>query len=167
MNRPFVALALLLATVSLSLAQTDVAVHGYVHSVKGISIGSGAVGGADGEVIDSAGAYRGPVPAAETIAAAGTITADGCGTVKRVTAAGAVTTGTTNTFTAPATSNEGCIMQVCNSGSNAITLDDNALFEASGIGGATPGDTVLGAADCVPVGSDGAVWRQLAPGSQN
>ena len=106
----------------------------------------------------------------EIIAAAGTITADSCGGVKRISTndLGAVTTGTTDTFTAPAAANKGCIMQVCNSGgTDAITLDDNALFEASGIGGATPGNTVLGVADCVAVASDGAVWRQLGPGSQN
>ena len=106
----------------------------------------------------------------QIIAAAGTIAADSCGGIKRISTndLGAVTTDTTNTFTAPAAGNKGCVMQVCNSGgTDAITLDDNALFEGSGIAGATPGDTVLGVADCVAVGSDGAVWRQLGPGSQN
>lgn len=99
-----------------------------------------------------------PSPSAETIADGGTITADGCGGIKRVTAAGEVTTGTTNTFTAPGAVNTGCVMFVCNSGANTINLDDNANFQA-----AASGNVALTAEDCVTVGSDGAIWRQLAP----
>lgn len=97
-------------------------------------------------------------PAAQTIAAGGTIAHDSCGTLKLITAAGAVTTDTTNTFTAPAAGNEGCIMHVCNVGAQNITLDNNANFKSAG--GA---DVVMTADDCVTVGSTGAsgVWYQL------
>jgi len=99
-------------------------------------------------------------PAAQTIAAGNTVLDDSCGTLKLITAAGAVTTDTTNTFTAPAAGNEGCIMHVCNVGSQNITLDNNANFKSAG--GA---DVVLTADDCVTVGSTGAsgVWYQLTP----
>lgn len=97
------------------------------------------------------------VPAEETIAAAATITADACGSIKLITTddLGAVTTGTTNTFTAPAAANEGCIMLVCNSGgTDNITLDDNALFSAGG-------DVALTPEDCTTVASTGAIWYQI------
>jgi len=94
-------------------------------------------------------------PAAETIAAAATITADACGGFKAISSGGAVTTGTTNTFTAPAAGNEGCIMHVCNTGANNITLDNNALFKSAG--GA---DVVMTPDDCVVVVSSGSVWYQ-------
>lgn len=101
-------------------------------------------------------------PSAQTIAAGNTITANACGGIKRITASGSVTTDTTNTFTAPAASNAGCVMQVCNSGSNGIALDINANFvgDTTDIGG--DGDIDLTADDCVLVGSDGSKWRQLA-----
>lgn len=109
--------------------------------------------------ITFASEIRVTMPAEETIAAAGTITANACGTIKRVTAAGAVTTNTTNTFTAPATANAGCIMHVCNTGAtNTITLDDNALFDA--IDGA---NIALAAGACVTVGSTGSIWKSLTP----
>lgn len=130
-------------------------------------VGDSNVDRATGSVSVS-GNLTGPVPTTEVVVAAATITANACGGIKNISSASAVTTGTTNTFTAPSAANAGCIMQVCNvNASDAITLDDNALFNASGIGGATPGDTVLGALDCVSVGSTGTVWNQLAPGSQN
>ena len=96
----------------------------------------------------------GPMPATQTIAAADTITANACGGYKRVTAAGAVTTGTTNTFTAPDPERAPCEMLLCNVGANAITLDNNALFKSIGAA-----DIVLGADDCTRVVSDGTVWR--------
>jgi hypothetical protein len=97
----------------------------------------------------------GPMPATQTVAAADTITADACGGYKRVTAAGAVTTNTTNTFTAPRVDRAPCAMLVCNvGGTNAITLDNNALFVSIGAA-----DIVLGANDCTQVVSDGTLWR--------
>ena len=100
----------------------------------------------------------GRTPPAETIAAAATITADACGGLKQITAAGIVTTNTTDTFSTPGAANRGCIMQVCNVGANAITLDANANFA-----GAAAGNVAVGAGDCVSVGSNGTIWRQLAP----
>lgn len=104
------------------------------------------------------------MPATQTIAATNTITGDGCGTVKRITAASAVTTNTTNTFTAPSASNSGCRMSVCNVGASSITLDNNALFQS-----AAGANVVLTAADCVEVASTGVggAWYQLAPVSAN
>lgn len=98
-------------------------------------------------------------PAAQTIAAGDTITADACGTVKSITAAGAVTTSTTNTFTAPAATNGGCQMQVCNTGSQNITLDNNANFKSAGAA-----DVVMTGNDCVSVVSTGAsgAWYQVS-----
>lgn len=97
-------------------------------------------------------------PATQTIAATDTITADACGTIKPVDSAGAVTTNTTNTFTAPAAANSGCIMHICNVGAQDITLDNNANFKS-----AAAGDITLTASDCVTVGSTGAggAWFQL------
>lgn len=98
-----------------------------------------------------------PIPATQTIAAAGTIASDACGTVKRVTAAGAVTTSTTATFTAPDGTNNGCVMTVCNIGvTNTITLDRQAAFFTL-----AAADLALAANTCVLVGNDGVEWRQL------
>lgn len=102
------------------------------------------------------------VPSAQTIAAGNTVAADACGTIKQITASGAVTTNTTDTFTAPAASNKGCILHVCNTGSNTITLDTNAHFKSNGAA-----DVALGQDDCVVVGSTGTVWYQLSPVSTN
>lgn len=109
----------------------------------------------DGNATLDANGYRPTMPATQTIGAAGTVVADACGGFKRITAAGAVTTSTTNTFTAPAASNAGCSMAVCNVGAtNSITLDNNANFKS--IGGV---DIILTAEDCTAVASDGTVWR--------
>lgn len=96
-------------------------------------------------------------PSAQTISAGNTIADDGCGTIKKVTSAGAVTTDTTNTFTAPATGNSGCCMDVVNVGANNITLDNNANFVSFGAA-----DVVLTANDAVRVCSTGASgkWYQ-------
>jgi len=97
-------------------------------------------------------------PATQTIAAGGTITANACGTVKRITAASGVTTSTTDTFDAPNGGNAGCIMVVCNLGSNTITLDTNARYLGAGAA-----DTVLTSSDCVIVAQEGSVpvWAQI------
>jgi hypothetical protein len=98
------------------------------------------------------------LPTSETIAGGGTITADACGGNKRITSASAVTTNTTDTFTAPSANNAGCMMQVCNANAtDAITLDKNANTLL--VGGA---DVVLAAGCCVDVVSTGAggVWKQ-------
>lgn len=101
----------------------------------------------------------------QTVGAGDTVLDDACPIgLKRLTAAGAVTTDTTNTFSAPAASNKACIMHVCNVGANAITLDNNANFLSAG-----SADVVLTANDCVIVGSSGlgGRWYQLAPLSAN
>lgn len=94
----------------------------------------------------------------QTIAGGDTIAADNCTGMKRVTAGGVVTTSTTDTFTAPAASNAGCIMHVCNTGANAITLDRNSKFN-----GQAGADTALAANACVTVGSTGTIWYQMGP----
>jgi trimeric autotransporter adhesin len=96
-------------------------------------------------------------PATQTIAGGNTIAADACGTIKRITAAGAVTTSTTNTFTSSTASYNGCCMDVINVGSNAITLDFNASFKSNG-----GVDQVLGQYDAVRVCSNGSNWYQVS-----
>ena len=96
-------------------------------------------------------------PAAETIGVAATITANACGTVKLITSVLGVTTDTTNTFTAPATANAGCCMDVVNDGVNSITLDANTNFKTAG------GNLVLaGQGDTVRVCSTGTYWFQVS-----
>ena len=101
--------------------------------------------------------------AAEDIAAAATITANACGAIKRISATGAQTTNTTNTFTAPDGSNAGCCMDVINvDTADAITLDTNANFFSAGAA-----DVVLGIRDTVRVCSDGTVWTQVGATGNN
>lgn len=106
------------------------------------------------------GNLNGAVPATQVIGAGGTIAADACGGIKRISSATAVTTDTTNTFTAPAAANAGCVLNVCNeNASDAITLDNNALFQS-----AAAGNVVVGALDCVQVVSSGGSgkWYQIS-----
>lgn len=102
--------------------------------------------------------------AAQTIAAGNTVTADACGGLKILTSAGAVTTDTTNTFTAPSPALQGCCMdvKVIAGAGGAITLDANANFESSGAA-----DVVLGAKDTVRVCCDGVVWSQIGATGNN
>lgn len=104
--------------------------------------------------------FRTTPPATQTIAAGGTINADACGGLKKISSAGAVTTDTTNTFTAPATLNNNCSMQVLNVGANNITLDNNANFVS--LGGV---DILLKPNQAVTVNSTGlsGAWYQVAP----
>ena len=101
-------------------------------------------------------------PAAQTISAGNTIAADACGSIKFITSAGAVSTDTTNTFTAPAALNKDCCMTVINSGSNSITLDNNALFTSAGAA-----DVVLGAGDSANVCSSGLSGKWYQVGASN
>lgn len=96
-------------------------------------------------------------PATQTIAAGDTVKDDACGSIKNLTAAGGVTTDTTNTFTAPTGSNKGCIMAVCNQGTQTITLDSNTNFPGSGAA-----NVALTQDDCVVVGQTGSRWMQLS-----
>ena len=110
----------------------------------------------------------GIAPTAQTITNTNTVLANACGGVKRLTSSGAVTTSTTDTFAAPAAANAGCHMDVCNTGTFAITLDANTNFKTSGTSCALPGgDVVLDAEDCVSVVSDGVAWRQVGCVSLN
>lgn len=105
---------------------------------------------------------RGAVPSAQTIGAGGTISADACGGVKRISSSGSVVTSTSNTFTAPGTSNTGCVMEVVNSGANQIDLDINGNFDAIAADDTgSDGDIDLAAGAVVRVASDGVIWRQL------
>lgn len=92
--------------------------------------------------------------ATQTIAGGNTITADSCGGTKRISSAGAVTTNTTDTFTALGQGFQ-CEMKVCNVGANNITLDRNAKTFL-----AAAGDLVLAANACALFSFDGNVWRQ-------
>jgi hypothetical protein len=150
--------AALLLLVGVVLAQT-VTTHTEIFAfTNGIRVGAiASLTGGPALTLDTGGVRSVP-PATETITAGAAITANACGGLKRVTAAGAVTTGTTNTFTAPAPTNAGCIMTVCNVGANTITLDANLLFKPS-----AGADIALGADDCTSVVSDGTIWRSSSP----
>ena len=107
----------------------------------------------DGDTIG----FRAAPLAAQTISAGNTITANSCGAAKLINAGGAVTTDTTNTFTAPAASNAGCCMDVINVDTvDTITLDTNANFNT-----AAGADVVLTPCDTVRVCSDGTDWFQV------
>lgn len=94
----------------------------------------------------------------EDIPAGGTIPADECGSIKKIKASTAVTTNTTNTFTAPTSGYDGCCMEVFNTGANNITLDQNAKFKTVGAA-----NIVLTSGDFVRVCSNGTNWYQVAP----
>lgn len=119
--------------------------------------GSGAV---------SAGPFIANPPTSAAVAAAGTIAADACGTIKQVyvgavgTSTGSVTTSTTDTFTTPAAANSGCCMDVVSieTGTDNITLDSNANFKTG-----TGSDIVLAPGKAVRVCSNGSAWYQDAP----
>jgi len=108
-----------------------------------------------GSLTNGSFSARATPAAAQTLVAAGTIAADSCGTIKRITSVDPITTNTTNTFTAPAAGNTGCIMWVVNVGTNTITLDNNANFKS-----VSAGDVALGAGNVVGVASDGTYWYQ-------
>lgn len=99
--------------------------------------------------------------ATQTIVSSGTVTADQCGGIKRISSAGVVKSSTTTTFSS-VTANTQCLMAVCNVGSFNITLDDNAGFYTIG-----DADVLLTPDDCVDVAFDGAKWRQRAPVATN
>jgi hypothetical protein len=124
--------------------------------VLGMTAAAVAQGNVGIGIATPAGKFVVAPPAAETIVAAATITADACGTIKQITAAGAVTTSTTNTFTAPTASYSGCCMDVLNTGANTITLDQNANMKL--VGGA---DLAIAAGNIVRVCSNGTNWYQM------
>lgn len=96
-------------------------------------------------------------PKTETIVSGATITADACSGLKRVSAAGAVSTSTTFPFTAPNDERAGCNMQVCNVGANTITIKAATSFAS--VSGA---DVSLAAGSCLNVISTAVLWHQVA-----
>lgn len=105
-------------------------------------------------VITNAGGELGPTTATQTIAAGGTIAADACGGIKRITSASDVTTDTTNSIAAPAAANTGCELQIVNVGAHQILLDYNTAFPTN-TGAAS---MRLDAGGSVKVISDGTNW---------
>lgn len=106
-------------------------------------------------------------PATETVAAGETIEADACGGLKKITAASAVTTDTSNTFRSTSTLAAGdfpCYMDVVNVGPAVITLDFNVdTFHSAG--GA---NVVLGSSDTVRVvAMSGFGWTQVGATGNN
>ena len=89
-----------------------------------------------------------------TVAGSDTISVAGaCGGVLRLNATDNRTTSTTDTFTAPAAANAGCVLYVVNQGGGAITLDANAKFVC-----ADAANKVLGTNDGVVIVNTGSAW---------
>ena len=96
-------------------------------------------------------------PASQVISGGNTIASDACGGIKQIASTGAVTTSTTNTFTAPSAINNGCCMTVINTGTQNITLDNNASFYSAGAA-----DVVMTQDDALSVCSIGSAWYQTS-----
>lgn len=107
--------------------------------------------------LEVAGQQYDIVPSTEVVAAAETIEADACGGLKRISCTGDITTGTTNTFTAPASTNKGCQMLVVQVGSGTCYLDSNGLFPVT-----NAASIALGQYGSILVVSDGSFWRHGA-----
>ncbi len=113
--------------------------------------------------VEVATALKVPYPAVQVIGAGGTVAADACGGIKRISATAARTTDTTNTFAAPSgVLPIPCVMDVYNDSAFAITLDNNAKFMSAGAA-----DVVLGSSDTVRVFTNGTVWVQLGATGNN
>lgn len=94
------------------------------------------------------------VPATQTVTAGFTITADACGGIKRINGVGDLTSDTSNTITAPSSSNAGCRMLIVNVDTvDTFYLDSNALF-----GVTSAASLPIGPKGSVSVWSDGSVW---------
>lgn len=105
--------------------------------------------------LEVAGQQFSIVPATQVIGAGGTIAADACGGLKRISATADRTTDTTNTFTAPAAGNVGCKMLVVNVDSvDTIYLDANTAFPVT-----TAASIALGPKGSITVVSDGTYWH--------
>ena len=108
--------------------------------------------------LEVAGQQFSATPATQVIGTAGTITADACGGLKRISAVGDKTTDTTATFTAPAAGNAGCCMLVVNVDTvDTIYLDSNTAFPLTGAASAA-----LGPKGSINVCSDGTTWHHDA-----
>lgn len=124
-------------------------------------------GATDSVQIKSSTATAGPfivaMPASEAIAGGATITANACGTIKRISSTGNQTTSTTDTFTAPAAANTGCCMDVINvDTADTITLDQNTNFLSNG-----GINVALGPNDTARVCSNGTSWFQVGATGNN
>jgi hypothetical protein len=95
-------------------------------------------------------------PATQVIGSGGTIAADACGGIKRISATSAVTTSLAYTIDTVNSPKAGCKMDILNAGTLVITLDNNASF-------VTPlnADIVLGTKHSVSVASNGSYWVVL------
>ncbi len=74
-------------------------------------------------------------PPTQTLANGDTITADACGTIKKISITGATITDTTNTFTTPSSANDGCCMDIIlvdTAPGLILTLDANPNFKTNG-----------------------------------
>lgn len=88
-----------------------------------------------------------------TVTAGATISVAGaCGGVLRLNATDDRTTDTTDTLTAPASANAGCVLYIVNQGGGAITLDNNAKFSCANA------DRILGTRDGITVVQTGSMW---------
>lgn len=91
-----------------------------------------------------------------TVASDATISVAGaCGGVLRLAATANVTTNTTNTFTAPSASLQGCIVYLYNTGGGIITLDTNSNF-------AGPANVALATEDSAIIAHVSSKWVLLA-----
>jgi len=127
------------------------------YTISGANTFSGA-NAVTGSVLFDGDALKITPASAQTIAEGDTITANACGTVKIITAAGAVTTNTTHSITNPATAPAGCCMAIYNTGgTNTITLDTNTTLV---VGAAA--NLALASKDIALFCNDGTNWIQVS-----
>lgn len=102
-------------------------------------------------------------PENQVVGAGDVIVADGCGTIKSISAGSNVTTNTTDTFSTPTARQNGCCMYVVNTDTtDTITLDNNSNFYSAGAA-----DVVLGPSDSVTVCTNGSKWYQIGGTGNN
>lgn len=96
-------------------------------------------------------------PATQTVASGGTVAADACGGLKRITAAAYSALDTTNPIAAPVAGNTGCVMDIINVGSNGIAFPNSSTTFPT-----TNSATItLLANGSMRVVSDGTYWRKM------
>lgn len=100
----------------------------------------------------------GPVPTTQVMTTGGTITADACGGLKRITSTAAVALGTNNNLlTAASSTYKGCIMSIMNVGTYFITVgSSNGQLYTNGNASA-----LIGTYSNFQVVSDGSAWYQI------
>lgn len=115
------------------------------------------LGAADRLVAVSTAGIHGPTLSVQTLGSGGIVTPNACGGIKPIESAGAITTDTTTTIAAlgAGSAQRTCNMDICNLGSNNITLDNNANFIAGG-------DIVMTPNDCIRVATfNGTNWLAI------